>query len=92
MRGPLFAAGEETEAEPVAVEEAAPVVEDKVSAATYVFGAPGEFRRDMALMGTTPVFMLPLAIWLYGARVTRAGVIGTLLTVAGVAVCFAGGG
>ena len=45
-----------------------------------------------ALMGTTPVFMLPLAIWLYGARVTRAGVIGTLLTVAGVAVCFAGGG
>ncbi|MEC8252686.1 MAG: DMT family transporter [Planctomycetota bacterium] len=44
-----------------------------------------------ALMGTTPVFMLPLAIWLYGARVTIAGAVGTLLAVAGVAVCFVGG-
>ncbi|MEC8652523.1 MAG: DMT family transporter [Planctomycetota bacterium] len=44
-----------------------------------------------ALMGTTPIFMLPLAIWLYGARVTVAGAVGTLLAVAGVAVCFVGG-
>ncbi|MEC7724852.1 MAG: DMT family transporter [Planctomycetota bacterium] len=44
-----------------------------------------------ALMGTTPIFMLPLAIWLYGARVTVAGAVGTLLAGAGVADCFVGG-
>ncbi|MFN3240215.1 MAG: DMT family transporter [Planctomycetota bacterium] len=45
-----------------------------------------------ALMGTTPVFMLPVTVWLYRARVGPLGVIGTLLAVAGVAVCFVRGG
>lgn len=45
-----------------------------------------------ALMGTTPVFMLPVTVWLYRARVGPLGIAGTLLAVAGVAVCFAGDG
>ncbi len=42
-----------------------------------------------ALMATTPVFMLPVSVWLYGARVGRLAVVGTVLAVAGVALCFA---
>lgn len=41
-----------------------------------------------ALMATTPVFMMPLAVWLYRAPIGALGVAGTLLAVAGVAVCF----
>lgn len=41
-----------------------------------------------ALMSTTPVFMLPIAVRVYGARVGPLAVLGTLLAVAGVAVCF----
>ena len=41
-----------------------------------------------ALMATTPIFMLPVAIWFYRARVSFLGVVGTVLAVAGVAVCF----
>jgi drug/metabolite transporter (DMT)-like permease len=41
-----------------------------------------------ALMATTPVFMMPVAVWLYRAPVGRLGVLGTLLAVAGVGVCF----
>ena len=52
----------------------------------------GAHARDAgvaaALMSTTPVFMLPVAVWLYGTRVSAAGVFGTALTVGGVAVCF----
>lgn len=52
----------------------------------------GAYARDAgiaaALMSTTPVFMLPVAVWLYGTRVSAVGVFGTVLTVAGVAVCF----
>ena len=43
-------------------------------------------------MGTTPVFMLPVSVWLYRAKVSGLGVFGTLLAVAGVAVCFVGDG
>ena len=45
-----------------------------------------------ALMVTTPVWMLPVSIWYYRARVGPAGLFGTLLAVAGVAVCFLGVG
>lgn len=41
-----------------------------------------------ALMATTPVFMMPVAFGLYGARIGRLGVAGTVLAVAGVAWCF----
>jgi drug/metabolite transporter (DMT)-like permease len=41
-----------------------------------------------ALMATTPVFLMPVAIFAYGARVGWLGAFGTLLAVAGVAVCF----
>lgn len=41
-----------------------------------------------ALMATTPVFMLPVSVWLYKARVGVLSVVGTLLAVGGVAVCF----
>lgn len=41
-----------------------------------------------ALMATTPLFMLPVSIWLYKARVGMIAVVGTLLAVTGVAICF----
>lgn len=41
-----------------------------------------------ALIGTTPIFMLPVAMWLYKARVGALGILGTIMAVAGVAVCF----
>ena len=41
-----------------------------------------------ALMATTPIFMLPVSMWLYQARVGASGIFGTFLAVAGVAVCF----
>jgi drug/metabolite transporter (DMT)-like permease len=40
-----------------------------------------------ALMATTPIFMLPVAWWLYRARIGVAGCIGTALAVLGVGVC-----
>lgn len=56
----------------------------------------GAHARDAgvaaALMGTTPVFMLPVSVWLYRAKVSGLGVFGTLMAVAGVAVCFVGDG
>ena len=52
----------------------------------------GAYARDAgiaaALMATTPVFMLPVSVWLYGARVSASGVVGTLLAGAGVVTCF----
>ncbi len=45
-----------------------------------------------ALMGTTPIFMLPVSVWCYGARLGPLSVGGTLLAVAGVAVCFVADG
>lgn len=41
-----------------------------------------------ALMATTPIFMMPVAWRLYGARVGWLGTFGTLLAVGGVALCF----
>jgi len=41
-----------------------------------------------ALMATTPIFMLPLAAWLYQAPIGRLGAAGTVLAVAGVALCW----
>ena len=41
-----------------------------------------------ALMATTPILMLPVAMWFYRARVGVLSVIGTVLAVFGVAVCF----
>ncbi|MBL8752293.1 MAG: DMT family transporter [Planctomycetes bacterium] len=41
-----------------------------------------------ALMATTPVFMMPVAYGLYGARIGRLGLLGTLVATAGVAWCF----
>lgn len=41
-----------------------------------------------ALMATTPILMLPVAIWFYRARVGFLGMLGTVLAVLGVAVCF----
>ena len=41
-----------------------------------------------ALMATTPVFMMPVAFLLYGSRIGRLGVLGTLVATIGVAVCF----
>jgi drug/metabolite transporter (DMT)-like permease len=41
-----------------------------------------------ALMATTPIFMLPVAMWFYKARVGPLGILGTILAVAGVAICF----
>ncbi|MFK7743036.1 MAG: EamA family transporter [Planctomycetota bacterium] len=43
-----------------------------------------------ALMATTPVFLLPVSIYLYRARVGPLGIFGTLLAVAGVVVCVVG--
>ncbi|MBL8751448.1 MAG: DMT family transporter [Planctomycetes bacterium] len=40
-----------------------------------------------ALIATTPVFMMPVARFVYGARIGALGVLGTLVAVAGVAVC-----
>lgn len=40
-----------------------------------------------ALMATTPVWMLPVSILAYGARVGAMAVVGTVTAVAGVAVC-----
>lgn len=40
-----------------------------------------------ALMATTPVWMLPVSVWWYGARVGVAAAVGTVVAVAGVAVC-----
>jgi drug/metabolite transporter (DMT)-like permease len=39
-------------------------------------------------MATTPIFMLPVAMWFYKARVGPLGILGTILAVAGVAICF----
>ncbi|MCR9248420.1 MAG: DMT family transporter [bacterium] len=41
-----------------------------------------------ALMATAPLFMIPLARWAYGSRISWVGWLGTLLTVAGAALCF----
>jgi drug/metabolite transporter (DMT)-like permease len=41
-----------------------------------------------ALMATTPIFMMPVAWRLYGARVGWLGTFGTLLAVGGVVLCF----
>lgn len=43
-----------------------------------------------ALMATTPIFMMPVAYWLYRARVGWFGALGTALAVAGVALCLRG--
>ncbi len=45
-----------------------------------------------ALMATTPVFMLPVSVWCYGARVGLLSVAGTVLAVLGVGVCFVADG
>ena len=37
------------------------------------------------LMGLTPLFMMPVARWSYGARIGWLGALGTLLAIAGVA-------
>ena len=39
-----------------------------------------------ALMATTPIFMMPVSAVVYGARIGRAGVAGTVLAVAGAIV------
>ncbi|HEX6812716.1 MAG TPA: DMT family transporter [Planctomycetota bacterium] len=39
-----------------------------------------------ALMATTPIFMMPVSALVYGARIGRVGVAGTVLAVAGAAV------
>lgn len=39
-----------------------------------------------ALMATTPIFMMPVAAVVYGARIGRAGIAGTVLAVAGAIV------
>ncbi len=41
-----------------------------------------------ALMGTTPIFMMPLAYFAYRAPVGWLGALGTVLAVGGVAVCW----
>lgn len=41
-----------------------------------------------ALMGTTPILMLPVAMLFYKARVGLLGILGTVLAVGGVAVIF----
>jgi drug/metabolite transporter (DMT)-like permease len=41
-----------------------------------------------ALMATTPIFMMPVAALVYGARVGWLGLVGTLLAVGGAALCF----
>ena len=41
-----------------------------------------------ALMATTPIFMMPVAARLYGARIGWLGTVGTLLAVGGVVLCF----
>lgn len=43
-----------------------------------------------ALMSTTPIFMMPVAAWTYGARIGALGVLGTLVTVGGLTLCFVG--
>lgn len=49
--------------------------------------ADGAVGIASALMATTPVFMMPLAYVLYRAPIGLLGVVGTLVAVAGVAVC-----
>lgn len=41
-----------------------------------------------SLMATTPIFMMPVAALLYGARIGGLGALGTVLAVGGVATCF----
>ncbi|MCU0865805.1 MAG: DMT family transporter [Planctomycetes bacterium] len=41
-----------------------------------------------ALMATTPIFMMPVAAWLYGARIGWLGLIGSLVAAGGAAVCW----
>jgi drug/metabolite transporter (DMT)-like permease len=41
-----------------------------------------------SLMATTPIFLMPISMWLYGARIGWLGGIGTLLAVAGAAFLF----
>jgi drug/metabolite transporter (DMT)-like permease len=43
-----------------------------------------------SLMATTPIFMVPVAIFGWGARVSKTSIAGTLLTVAGAVVCIMG--
>jgi len=45
-----------------------------------------------ALMATTPVFLLPVSIWFYQAKVSALGILGTFLAVGGVSVCFLSSG
>lgn len=40
-----------------------------------------------AVIATTPIFMMPVARMVYGARIGTLGVLGTLLATGGVAVC-----
>ena len=40
------------------------------------------------LMATTPIFMMPVAWFAYGARVGALGIFGTVVAVVGVGVCF----
>lgn len=44
--------------------------------------------RAATLMALTPIFMMPVAKFAYGARIGLVGIAGTLLAVAGVAVLF----
>lgn len=41
-----------------------------------------------SLMATTPIFLMPISIWLYGARIGWLGGIGTVLAVAGAVLLF----
>lgn len=40
-----------------------------------------------ALMSTTPIFMMPVAAWTYGARIGWLGALGTFVTVGGLCLC-----
>lgn len=48
----------------------------------------GDLGLASTLMATTPIFMMPVAYLVYGARIGWLGGIGTALAVAGVAMCF----
>lgn len=43
-----------------------------------------------SLMATTPIFLLPLSRWLYGARIGWLGLVGTLLAVGGAVLSLLG--